>query len=31
MTGVDLRTGPARIDLQLALWLAAFRSTAGHS
>jgi hypothetical protein len=31
LTGVDLRTGPARIDLQLALWLEAFRSTAGHS
>ena len=31
LTGVDLRTGPARIDLQLALWLEAFRSAAGHS
>jgi hypothetical protein len=25
LTGVDLRTGAARIDLQLALWLAAYR------
>jgi hypothetical protein len=26
LTGVDLRSGPGRIDLQLALWLAAFRA-----
>ena len=25
LTGVDLRTGPARTDLQLALWLVAYR------
>ena len=31
LTGVDLRTGPARIDLQLALWLEAFRRTAGDN
>jgi hypothetical protein len=27
LTGVDLRTGPARTDLQLALWLVAYRRT----
>jgi len=27
LTGVDLRDGPARIDLQLALWLQAYRRT----
>jgi hypothetical protein len=27
LTGVDLRTGGARTDLQLALWLAAYRQT----
>jgi hypothetical protein len=27
LTGVDLRSGPGRTDLQLALWLAAYRST----
>jgi hypothetical protein len=31
LTSVDLRIGPARVGLQLALWLEAFRSTAGHS
>jgi hypothetical protein len=31
LTGVDLRSGPARIDLQLALWLAAYRATPVHS
>jgi len=25
VTGVDLRAGPGRTDLQLALWLAAYR------
>ncbi|MFJ4621561.1 helix-turn-helix domain-containing protein [Streptomyces sp. NPDC088812] len=28
LTGADLRSGPARTDL--ALWLAAYRDTAGH-
>jgi PucR-like helix-turn-helix protein len=27
LTGVDLRAGPSRTDLQLALWLTAYRST----
>jgi hypothetical protein len=31
LTGVDLRSGPTRIDLQLALWLAAYRGTADPS
>lgn len=30
LTGVDLRTGPARTDLQLALWLAAYREASGQ-
>jgi PucR C-terminal helix-turn-helix domain len=29
LTGVDLRAGPTRTDLQLALWLAAYRATEG--
>jgi len=29
LTGVDLRTGHGRTDLQLALWLAAYRGTEG--
>jgi PucR C-terminal helix-turn-helix domain len=29
LTGVDLRTGQNRTDLQLALWLAAYRATEG--
>jgi hypothetical protein len=29
LTGVDLRTGHGRTDLQLALWLAAYRGTGG--
>jgi PucR C-terminal helix-turn-helix domain len=31
LTGVDLRTGPARTDLQLALWLVAYRRTTVQS
>ncbi|WP_432180697.1 helix-turn-helix domain-containing protein [Streptomyces sp. NBC_00063] len=30
LTGVDLRSGPARTSLQLALWLAAYRSAGEH-
>jgi len=29
LIGVDLRTGAGRTDLQLALWLAAYRSAGG--
>ncbi|MDQ8708099.1 helix-turn-helix domain-containing protein [Streptomyces sp. LHD-70] len=29
LTGVDLRSGPARTNLQLALWLAAYRAAEG--
>jgi DNA-binding PucR family transcriptional regulator len=29
LTGVDLRDGRARTDLQLALWLAAYRRESG--
>jgi PucR C-terminal helix-turn-helix domain len=29
LTGVDLRAGPGRTDLQLALWLAAYRAAEG--